>query len=43
MADGHSTLGVRRLLVAAVCLFSVAAIWASTDAQPASKIPKIGF
>ena len=43
MADGHSTLGVRRLRVAAVCLFFVAAIWASTDAQPASKIPKIGF
>ena len=43
MADGHEALGVRRVLVAAVCFLALAAIWASTDAQPASKIPKIGF
>jgi putative tryptophan/tyrosine transport system substrate-binding protein len=43
MADGHNTLGVRRVLLAAVCLLSIAAVWAPVRAQPASKIPKIGF
>ncbi len=43
MADGHETLGVRRVLVAAVCFLAIAAIWASTDAQQAPKIAKIGF
>src|SRR5262249_14502830 len=43
MADGRESLAVRRVIVAAVCLLSAAAVWAPTDAQPASKIPKIGF
>jgi putative ABC transport system substrate-binding protein len=43
MADGHDTLGVRRVLLAAVCLLFLAAIWAPVHAQQAPKISKIGY
>jgi len=43
MTDSHATHGVRRVIVAAVCLFSIAAVCVPVLAQPASKIPKIGF
>src|SRR5262245_36366430 len=43
MADGHRSYSVRQVLVAAVCLFSMTAVGVPVLAQPASKIPKIGF